>query len=102
MITIKPLGFFNQGFIVEGHANYAEHGQDVVCASVSVVTQMIAFELSKRDLASHKIKDSTLEVTIYNPYNETVISFIEMMLSALSKLEEQYPSYIKIEEEYYE
>ena len=27
------------GFIVEGHADYAEEGSDIVCAAVSALTQ---------------------------------------------------------------
>ena len=42
------------GFIIAGHAGYAEPGKDIVCAAVSALTQ--AFIASVEELTQDKIK----------------------------------------------
>ena len=42
------------GFIITGHAGYAEPGKDIVCAAVSALTQ--AFIASIEELTQDKIK----------------------------------------------
>ncbi len=37
-VTIYRTGEEIQGFIVEGHSGYAEHGMDIVCSSVSILS----------------------------------------------------------------
>ena len=56
------------GFIVEGHADYAEEGSDIVCAAVSALTQTallgiiryageekVVYEQSEGFLAAHTL-----------------------------------------------
>lgn len=31
------INFYNDGLMVSGHADYAEHGKDIVCAGVSAI-----------------------------------------------------------------
>ena len=38
-ITIDTVESYRLGFIVEGHAEFAPHGQDIVCAGVSAIVQ---------------------------------------------------------------
>lgn len=85
-----------------GHANYGAHGQDVLCASVSSMTQMIAFELDHLGYASYKMNDGVLHVAIDNWAQGEPLpnSLIDMLMRALRALEVQYPDHIRIEEEY--
>ncbi len=41
------------GFIIEGHADFAEHGQDIVCAGASAIAQ--AALLGLQDLLGEKV-----------------------------------------------
>ena len=43
-VLIKENGE-SKGIILKGHANYAEHGKDIVCASVSTIFQLMAMGL---------------------------------------------------------
>lgn len=36
MITVR---LSDNSIVIEGHADYAEHGKDIVCAAVSVILQ---------------------------------------------------------------
>lgn len=101
MIHIKPKGSYYNGFTVEGHANYAEHGRDIVCSAVSVLTQMIAQEIMELQLGRVGSMEGFLDVDIYTP-NEYSSSIVHMMMRTLRQIQTQYPFYITIEEENYE
>lgn len=101
MITIYPHGTFAKGFTVEGHADYAEHGRDIVCASVSVVTQMVAYEFVRCDIATCLAKNGRLDVNINVEKDIHYVSrVLVMMLNTLEEIQKQYPEYIQIKEEY--
>lgn len=102
MITIRPHGQFYKGFDVEGHANYGAHGNDILCASVSSITQMVAFELEYLGYATFKMRDGLLSVVIDNWAQSEPLPnhMVDMTLRALRALEMQYPEHITIEEEY--
>lgn len=100
MIKIRPHGTFQKGFTVEGHAGYAEHGQDIVCASVSVVTQMIAFELHLKEHATYEMNDGNLVVRITDRTDEYANDILDMMVRTLNALQTQYPTHIQIKEEF--
>lgn len=100
MIYIKPIEVYLKGFTSEGHAEYAEHGQDIVCASVSVLTQMVAYEIQYKGYGYVKdFHNGYLECIIDKDARDNASILIEMMLRALRGLEEQYPDYIKVEGE---
>lgn len=98
MITIRPHGTMYNGFDVIGHAGYAEHGQDIVCASVSFATQMVASELEFQNTGRFTMKDGLLRVSIVNIRESSV--YINMLKRSLHALQEQYPNHITIEEEF--
>lgn len=106
MIIIRPHGTFIKGFTVKGHAGAGKMGTDIVCASVSVVTQMIAFELHLKGIASYQIEDGELYVSI-NTFNcmvedeeRYVEGIMDMMVRTLDALSIQYPDHITLKEEY--
>lgn len=100
MITIKPHGKFNNGFTVRGHAGFGKHGEDIVCASVSVVTQMIAFEINHKGYGGYHIEDGELTVHIEGWAQDKVKDYTEMMERTLYALKLQHPDHIKIKEEF--
>lgn len=50
------------GITIKGHANYAEHGKDIVCAAVSVLVQTLI--QSVEDLTADKIEYSMSPGTV--------------------------------------
>ena len=82
---------------IKGHANYAEYGQDIVCAAVSsIVTTSINACLSL-DGSSIKYEDNE-GLVIINVLNdsETTIKLIDNMINMLTELAEQYKKNITI------
>ena len=57
--------------VVSGHAGYARHGEDIVCAAVSILSQTILIglvEVLKQDVR-YEISDGYLEFSLENKNN---------------------------------
>lgn len=100
MITIKKTDkYASYGFTVEGHAEYAEHGQDIVCAGVSSLVQFVYKSARyvgadngssiKPGLAIIKLRGGTASEALVQPFYYLV-----------KELESQYPKNIKVENFY--
>jgi len=100
MITIEVKNK-NKEYInfikIKGHAEYAEEGFDIVCASVSsiAITTVNAIVRLDDKAIVYSEEDGLLEIGILK-YNEVINVLIENMLSMFGELEKQYKSYIKI------
>lgn len=96
-----------KGFRVIGHANYAEHGKDIVCAAISAVTQAIVIGISEVVGASSKVtidkEKGLIEVDVSeSDYEliEKVDTLIETMQISLAHIETQYSEYLTVENVY--
>lgn len=56
------------GITVEGHAKYAEHGKDIVCAAVSVLAQNLIQSLRDltRDSISYRVIPGHIDIEFKN------------------------------------
>jgi uncharacterized protein len=105
MIQIRPYGKYLNGFSVEGHAGFGESGQDIVCSSVSVITQMVAFEIDHFAYGDYRVEDGKLQVFVDRmklnlEEEEYVKRIMEMMSRTLIALQMMYPNNIKVESEF--
>ena len=82
---------------VTGHANSAEYGKDIICASVSVILQTVGYMLEEREdaLTSVKFAPGDSLVEIGNPTREShlITSVFEYGAKQLS---EQFPDYVNL------
>lgn len=86
---------------VEGHANFAELGKDIVCASVSTATILSANlikRLNQDNNVTIKIKDGFFHLKVKTQTNE-VLAVYENLVWTLKELKEEFPNYIKNKEE---
>ena len=83
-----------------GHANYAEYGKDIVCASISSIltTTVNAILTFDKSYITYENKKDNFMIKV-NKNNEIVDNLISNMLKMLKELENDYPKNIKIEEE---
>ena len=85
---------------VVGHAGYAEHGKDSVCAAVSVIVGMLANEIENHEemYPGQQVEVKSGLAMIHTAYRSKLRANIVfgMVVDALLALEEQYPEYIKI------
>lgn len=85
---------------VMGHANYATHGCDIVCAAISTAC-ILSTNLIERLTLSAEIKqliceEGDFQLEVKNS-NFTINTIIENLIATLSELQKQYPKYIKFE-----
>ena len=85
---------------VSGHANYAEYGKDIVCASVSsIITTVVNCVMNlDKDSITYQDDGKTIIITKINN-NEVVNTIFATMINILKDLENQYKENIKVESE---
>ena len=99
MIRVKFLVGNRQlaGFEIKGHADFADIGEDIVCASVSSAAFMAANTITEIIGAKAEVNadNGAMSLTVKEPCErtETVLKGLELHLTELSK---QYPDNIKI------
>lgn len=93
MITINVK---KDQIIINGHANFAEYGKDIVCAAVSsIVTTTVNAILRIDSEAITYSESSNLEIII-KKHTETIDILITNMIELLEELQMQYGKNIKI------
>jgi len=106
MTTIKCL--YKDGHIisleVKGHTGYDRAGYDILCASVSAITQTALLGLKNvlKVKVEYKIRDSYLKMELPDMDSESrklADAVLDTMLEGLKDIASGYSSYIKLEEE---
>ena len=80
-----------------GHANFADYGKDIVCASVSsiVITSIEAIASFDAKAIDIQQTDNKLDIII-NKKDHITNKLINNMLNCLKEIEKKYPKNIKI------
>ena len=99
MIYVSPINndYYN-GFIVEGHADYAERGYDVVCASMS------ASVYTTHNILAFTTPEHMLEAIFQSGYSKVLIctpdertdAVMDGFVAFCQQVEKQYPSYVMV------
>lgn len=92
MITVS---FNPKGYTVNGHAEYAEHGRDVVCASVSAVAQTTLLGLSLYGNVSYEMNSGLLIVRVH-VMNDYCKAILDTMEKGVRQIAWQYPDYVEV------
>ena len=90
------------GFAVRGHAGYAPHGKDIVCAAVSAVTQTATIGLQKH--FEHLVDVRQMRGRLYvkiskdmSPEERRIAdAILDTMYWGLESLENDYGEYVKV------
>ena len=87
----------NDKVIIKGHANYADYGKDIVCASVSsiVITTVNGILEIDREAITYVEEKDILTIEIIKK-EEVIIKLINNMMNLLTELSDNYPKNIKI------
>lgn len=85
------------GFVVKGHAGYAEHGHDIVCAAVSSAAYLTVNTIT--DIIGAKaqveVKDGYMLFSLTEPNGEAS-KLLEGLYAHIRSLAKDYPSGIKV------
>lgn len=94
MIEIKVR---DHEITITGHANYAAYGQDIVCASVSILTQNLVKSIY--DLTDDKIKYDLKAGNAFIQYrdlSEKTKTLVDSFFIGVCSLADAYPDYVQI------
>jgi uncharacterized protein YsxB (DUF464 family) len=87
------------GFLISGHSGFAENGEDIVCASVSSASYMVANTITEILKVNAKIDVEEINgkmKLIVNKEQRHITKDILLGLKLhLEGLEEQYPEFLK-------
>ncbi len=86
------------GFKMEGHAEYAEHGADIVCSAVSAISQATLMALKRYSNVHNTVESGLMVVSIVNPNVQTNV-LMDMMVNAIRVIAKQHPQNVKLLEE---
>lgn len=85
----------------KGHAEYADHGEDLVCSAASIVQiggiNAIA-KLGYIGIISYKVDAGDVEVKINNTDVMELQMILETILAQYESIAEEYPQYITVQE----
>jgi len=108
MISVKFLSRNNEidEITVSGHAGFADEGEDIICAAVSVLTISILNGLTeivgRKDLCA-SVKDGYTHFTIPKTSNELQTIKTDTLIATyqlgIQGIKEAYGDYIQIKEE---
>ncbi|SKC64633.1 ribosomal-processing cysteine protease Prp [Maledivibacter halophilus] len=108
MITIRIIQNENKdiiSFSVEGHADADEYGKDIVCASISILTQtsvLALYEVADIDIV-YEMEDGWLYCQIPDNIDslkrERANIILDTMLIGIKGTLEMYSEYIKLQYE---
>ena len=94
MIEIRQDG---NRISIEGHAEHAEHGKDIVCAAISTLSQV--FVASVEELTAAKIKTAQtsgyMEIVIEESTERAQV-LIDSFFIGCQMVAEQYPKYVRV------
>ena len=93
-VSIISSGEIVNGLEVKGHANFAEHGKDLVCAGVSCIITGGFNALSIDDIEEITLEEGYAKA-IVKPESKSV-DVINVILIQLQTVQESYPKFIKI------
>ena len=88
------------GFCVEGHAATAPHGQDIVCAGVSALTQTAVLGLERhlnREILLAQA-DGRFGVDLVGLPDQETAAVLETMLLGLKEIAKSNPKSVRISE----
>ena len=83
---------------VQGHANFAPKGKDIVCAAVSSLVNTTLNSLDGFKKSEIDIKDGEVTIDIKHKVKRDDQVRLEMLVKGLKIIAKQYPDKIKVKE----
>ena len=86
--------------MLQGHAGYAPHGEDIVCAAVSgIIYSLLGWlENNEYELLSCDTHVKGGDVHIYCEGGDLLAAVMDMTIIGLEQIEHQYPEHVVIGE----
>lgn len=101
VITIVRTGQLMRAFTVNGHANTAPHGQDIVCAAVSALSQAAVMGLERHlgRKVELTVRPGYLSCRLVAAPDELTEAILATMLIGLREVARQSAKHVRIIEQ---
>lgn len=85
------------GITVKGHAGYAPHGQDIVCAAVSTLVQNLVVSVSELTATKimHHMQPGWVEIR-YGTLSDSAKILVKSFFIGIRMIAETYPDHVRI------
>ena len=85
------------GFLISGHSGFAEEGEDIVCASVSSASYMVANTITEilKVNADINVSDAEMKLIVNKEQRHITKDILLGLKLHLEGLEEQYPEFLE-------
>ena len=85
---------------MSGHAGYDEHGYDIVCAAVSVLSATAMLGLTKIAKQNGEFSNSEgqCDMVLSGEINQSGQDILGTMILGLKEISRQYPEFVQIHE----
>ena len=82
---------------IKGHAHYAPHGQDIVCAAVSTLVQNMVISISEltEDELQYDMQPGLVEIR-YGNLSEKAQTLVDSFFIGIRLIANEYPSNVQI------
>ena len=85
------------GVSIKGHARYAPHGQDIVCAAVSALTYTLISSIEELTQDKIKYTMSSGSTDIYHGnLSEASLLLVDSFFIGLEAIAQQYPDNVRV------
>ena len=86
-----------QDFLVTGHANYADHGHDIVCAAISTISCMLANMAAsvKREVTVQQ-REGFSHICINGQETTRLKGILDTIQTGYEAVAAEYPEYVQI------
>ena len=99
-VTFFRKGGLIEAFKIEGHAETAEYGEDLVCAAVSGISQSVLLglqvHLQKEMDWSIDEKDGRMKMKLLSEIDQETEAVLQAMLLGLREISREHPKAIQI------
>lgn len=84
---------------IKGHANYAEHGKDIVCAAVSALTQTLTASIEELtdDEIKYNLSPGTVDIN-HKELSKQAQILISSFFIGIQMIADAYPEHVKLTE----
>lgn len=98
MITAQRL---KNAIHISGHAEYARHGEDIVCAAVSALFQTFILTMDKikaetQDRYIYDIKEGDSVIMFHGEKSQEAQLLIKSLFIGLEAIAENYPDNVRV------
>ena len=85
------------GFLISGHSGFAESGEDIVCASVSSASYMVANTITEilKVNAEIDVNDAKMKLIVNKEQRHITKDILLGLKLHLDNLAEDYPKFLK-------